>query len=538
MMTTSAVSIQSSLSTAKDKLITFLSSHNIIVSSQYSSSSSSASSSSSDPSSLHSNTSTTTTTTTTTTIQDLLRSIFHLLDESLIKSLVNQAIEERNHNLSNNSVSDHELLGSYGIIIDCMKEVIMEFQDKCGSIMQQLVALGLNRPGTSELDEYISKLYHRHEINYLLRDLIESSIITYSNGGNVRLLNTLKHIHEVFLKYQYTRKGSDASSSSSSSSSSKNISSFQDTPLTTKPSSTSTTTAMTMKNTPTESSSTSSSTSSSSVPISSLAATIPTSVSPIVPSILISHEKAHDDDDDDINDDDVLNEDGLIRAGQLLQSILTTCMGDANKLKAVLMEKCASGEIDDCYFIPVLRDNIEACIANNYKNKQMILEFALKVVVKEVDEFKHRKSSSNNYHHHDDDNDDQVRSRMITSSSSNSSSSRNSSSTTTTTTHAPQFVDDTQRDHHQQKYVLNSDHIEVTLLPDLEGDFIRARDYTPLSSSSSSSTKKKVINNKKKSLKSDLKRGRSRLAMHASETELHCMMMMMVVMVVRQNYTV
>ena len=208
-------------------------------------------------------------------------------------------------------------------------------------------------------------------------------------------------------------------------------------------------------------------------------------------------------------------------------------MGDANRLKTVLIEKCASKEIDDTYFKQVLKDNIEACMANGYKNKQMILEFALKVVVKEVDERRRRRSQK------DDemmmmmqmktsipsyDDDDKMGSMMMTTTTTSN----------TTTTHAPQFVDDSQKGQQQQQYVLNSDHIEVTLLPDIEGDFINAMDYTSSSSSSSSSNnnKKKIINNKKKSLKSDLKKGRSRLAMHASKAVLHCIMMIEMMMTV------
>ena len=63
-----------------------------------------------------------------------------------------------------------------------MKAHIMKRQEVAGINLSQLCNLAYQRNNYIELEEYIRILYSRHQIDYILIDLVQTSLERYSQG--------------------------------------------------------------------------------------------------------------------------------------------------------------------------------------------------------------------------------------------------------------------------------------------------------------------------------------------------------------------
>jgi hypothetical protein len=192
----------------------------------------------------------------------------------------------------------------------------------------------------------------------------------------------------------------------------------------------------------------------------------------------------------------------MVQAGLLLQEMLRDNAGDASALKTDAIQRCLSGEVDD-NFLHVVEDNIKGCREAGYVNKVKVLEYLGGVVRQQLEL--------------------QAQQRDDAHASSAYAGNTNTGGSTTTTHHAPQFVDDaTASARGTKRHISDVDHVEVTLLPDVEKEFINAveasaalRGVAPAAVGAGNSSAK--VNNKKKSVKSAGKKVVQKMATAASE---------------------
>ena len=192
-----------------------------------------------------------------------------------------------------------------------------------------------------------------------------------------------------------------------------------------------------------------------------------------------------------------------VRAGALLCEMLQTSAGDVTALRTNAIERCLTGEIDTP-FLAVLEDNIKGCRDANYVNKLKVLEFLKTAVSAQLDQQKLGTTSNSSY----------------AGNSNNSGSSNSSGGQSTTTHHAPQFVDDaaaSSSGRGSKRSFAEAEHVEVTLLPEVEGHFIDAVEASAaLRGAPASAAHPGKVNNKKKAAKSSAKKLVARMAAAAA----------------------
>lgn len=452
------------------------------------------------------------------TVEELVESNFDTLDDKNMRLLIDRALKERDINLAKGG-KEADLLGSWGVIIDCIKSVTLKRRDRAGNLLQMMVNTGY-KSGPKEMQALLTTLKAQNQIDRVFIDLVSTSYEDCQAQGNPVLTDILKYAKTFLAVMQSKERMAKGTSSASTNSS------------TAKPSIASPAIDKPEPNTKVAAGSKEPATSSSAASPQPLATTSAATASLVEvappssastnytePVSAISGAKSEESIDSEV-------EGKMIKAGLLLQEILRNSAGDVALLKSVVIEHCLRGEIDHL-FTQVLEDNIKGCREANYVNKLKVLEFMKGVISTQLETQARHNSDTFDY---------------------NSKGDReNLSGQIASTHHAPQFVDEGTANPNapyggrgSKRQFAELGHIEVKMLPECEKEFINAREasaalrgtavasssaaYSSVggggdksnSGTSAASTNPNKVNNKKKASKASAKKTVARMAEAAS----------------------
>lgn len=432
------------------------------------------------------------------TVEELVESNFDTLDDKNMRLLIDRALKERDLNLAKGG-KEADLLGSWGVVIDCIKSVTLKRRDRAGHLLQMMVNTGY-KSGPKEMQALLSTLKAQNQIDRVFVDLVSTSLEDCQSQGNAVLTDILKYA-KTFLAVMKSKEKMARGAISPSPSNKPSPAA----PVITKPTAAGSAGG---DGSPQVAVSTEKASSAvgSTAPVTT-AVTEP--VAPPGPAEPVSGIKS------ETAVVDAETENKMIKAGLLLQEILRNSAGDASVLKSVVIEHCLRGEIDSL-FAQVLEDNIKGCREANYVNKLKILEFMKGVIGSQIELQSRQGSDTYDYNVKGD--------------------RGNLSGMITSTHHAPQFVDEGTLNPNapygrgSKRHFAELGHIEVTMLPDCE--FINAREASaamrgapvPSAAASGASTATTTttvnpnkVNNKKKSSKSSAKKTIAKMAEAASK---------------------
>lgn len=399
------------------------------------------------------------------TVEELVESNFDALDDKNMRALIDRALKERDLNASKGG-KEADLLGSWGVIIDIIKATTLKRRDRAGNLLQITVNTGV-KSGPKELQSLLTTLKAQNQIDRVFIDLVTTSYEDCLAQGNDVLADILKYT-KTFLGVLQSKDKLTASNASKASAPK----------------------AAASKEPAVASSSSSSATrkhpSSTAAGVEKSAEKAPAVASPAADSV--EPGSAAD------------KEGRMIRAGLLLQEILRSSAGDAVALKTDVLARCLQGEID-ALFLQVVEDNIQGCRDANYVNKMKVLEFMKGVITAQL-ELQQRQAADSYSSYGQERSDRAAASGQVAS-----------------THHAPQFVDEKNAAQQQgtKRQYAELDHVEVTLVAEVEKEFINAREASAALRGASAESTATKVNNKKKSTKSSNKKHVSKMASAASD---------------------
>ena len=446
-------------------------------------------------------------------------------------------LTERDLNLSKGG-KEEDLLGSWGVVIDTVKAVTLKRRERAGNLLQITVNTGV-KSGPKELQSLLSTLKAKNQIDRLFVDLVSSSLEDCKAQGNEMLADILKYTKTYLgVLNSTTNNNNNTANNSNSNSKTTAAAAPKAGPVSNSPAAPLSSSSSGLPKPPVTSkiggsgpTSSSSSSSSSSVASSGTSSGTKTSSNELPPSSP-AEEEGNITSDNTSATSSKEEEGALIVAGLLLQEMLRTSAGDATALRTEVIQHCITGEIEEVHFMRVLEDNIAGCRAANYVNKLKVLEFIKSVVKKQLEDpygVSGSASASGGVKHF-----------------GSSSTTTGGAGVVNSTHHAPQFVDDVNNPSSsgssrgsKRQYTeysgSNQSHIEVTMLPDVEKEFINVREAsaalrgqalsggaaaagaTQVSSAPAATPNPSKINNKKKSSKSAGKKHIARMAEAASK---------------------
>jgi hypothetical protein len=266
-------------------------------------------------------------------LEKIIEENYPLLNSpKILKSLVDYALQKRDENLQKKNEQEldenerNELLGSWGVIIDIFKDITLKKRERASQMMQKLCQLGY-QVGPEGITSHISELRRDRAIDSVFVDLVSSSYedCQAMNGGK-DILQILKFINTSLQPEKE----------------------FYSQLIT-------------------------------QVEPSSSSPSAPPSVSMAPPSSYQRHDEPIEG----------FDQSELVASGELLQQTITSCQGDAKKLKtAILLNLRAATPppvlMSSGSFLKVLRDNIAACQQASYLNKAKLLQFIEKIIQEEI----------------------------------------------------------------------------------------------------------------------------------------------------------
>eukprot|EP01041_Mallomonas_annulata_P004085 gene4085-8124_t len=328
-------------------------------------------------------------------IQVLVQQNYDLLSEENLRSLVQCALLERDKNISK-GYSDDKLLGTWGVVIDTVKDETLRRRDRALKNMQLLIKLSDNEV---KLNSMLTILKRESQIDNTLKELLRDFLVTSRQNSQLEISRSIELIIRSLASLNEPSTLSGLSTSK------------KDTPIKYGPLKTNTTTVKSNNN---------------------LGST----------NTEIELQKINNNDDDESEDEDEdedeveevfennshENEEQeqklLFEAGTYLRNLLNSCAGDAKRFKDTILTDYKAGLIGK-HFQTVLNDNILACKQAGYINKLKILEFVRTALQDEITA-------------------DNINKQSISDSISNVDNNDNQTISNTdhfTTHHAPKFVD-------------------------------------------------------------------------------------------------
>ncbi|KAJ1432647.1 hypothetical protein B484DRAFT_418094 [Ochromonadaceae sp. CCMP2298] len=268
-------------------------------------------------------------------VEALVESNFDLIDDGVTRKLIDRALAERDTRLAQKG-SDSELLGSWGVIIDAIKEVTLVRRDRAGELLQLIVSTGMQK-GPKELEALVYALRDKGQVDRLLIDLVSTSAQQCKQQGNA-LADILLYC-QAFLEKTKDLKSARVTSPPTLAKAGAGSGSTASSPA---PASTSA---------PASTPASSSASASASTPASSSAS--------------VASEDEEEEEEEEEEDEE---EQAKVAAGTLLRELLKDAAGDASALRMKLQQYVLTGEIG-APFVSVLEDNVAACRAAQYVNK-------------------------------------------------------------------------------------------------------------------------------------------------------------------------
>ena len=99
---------------------------------------------------------------------------YNSLTQEILRAMVDSALKERDEKASEGG-QGNDVLGSWGIIIDTVKEQMEMRRERAGENMQQLIAFGLQGEGKCAMRSFLENLRDKGHIDSVLIDLVKSS---------------------------------------------------------------------------------------------------------------------------------------------------------------------------------------------------------------------------------------------------------------------------------------------------------------------------------------------------------------------------
>ena len=402
------------------------------------------------------------------TVEELVESNFDALDDKNMRALIDHALKERDLNASKGG-KEADLLGSWGVIIDVIKTTTLKRRDRAGNLLQLSVNTGMSS-GPKELQSLLTTLKAQNQIDRVFVDLVNTSYEDCASQQGSEVLADILKYTKTFLGILQSKDKMTAPSSSSSKAVASKI------PTAASPAPVGKPVAAASSGAKSSSGGTKSAEKSA-------------SPAPVLGNTPEPGSAAD-------------TESRMIRAGLLLQEILRTSAGDVVALKTDVLQRCAQGDIDSL-FVQVLDDNIKGCKDANYVNKLKVLEFMRGVIVTKLEAMQRQNADAHSF-------------------GGEASDATAAAGQVTSTHHAPKFVDEHTPQQGTKRSHAEIDHIEVTLLSEVEKEFINAREASAAlrgatTDVANSAVNPNKVNNKKKSSKSSAKKQVSKMASAASE---------------------
>eukprot|EP01038_Epipyxis_sp_PR26KG_P009498 gene9498-12795_t len=256
---------------------------------------------------------------TETTIQQFIEANFSLMREDILKSVVMEALSQRDKNLEKGMTDSATLLGVWGVIIDTMKETIINRRESAEKNFQKLIEFGMEgKKGAAET--HLLNLVATGYVDYLFLGILDET------------MNACKaeNKDEPYFMFEYFKQFITESQNNHNKINTSNINT-------------------------------------------SLKYSSPEKV-------ITSTTPRHDNDVTPASNEEILNEQDLLDSFQLLTKIMDECKGNANILKEYIIKECANKidngpSITTSAFSRVLQDNINACQSAGYHNKLKVLLF-------------------------------------------------------------------------------------------------------------------------------------------------------------------
>ena len=107
-------------------------------------------------------------------LDGLVTKNFHKLDPTILRQLIDRAVSDRNKNVAK-GVETNKLLGQWDVIIDCVKDTILQRRDLAEENFQNLAKVA-QESGQEATTKEIGRLYRTGMIDYLFKDLLNHQV--------------------------------------------------------------------------------------------------------------------------------------------------------------------------------------------------------------------------------------------------------------------------------------------------------------------------------------------------------------------------
>ena len=126
---------------------------------------------------------------------------FDLLDESVLRGLIAAALKDRDENIKQGreASSAEALLGSWGLVIDTVREVTGERQERAGRNFQAIMATA-QQGEPKVVAAALTKLYREQQIDRLFLELLNSTLDECRKAGHAEYVGMLGFFQEVIEK--------------------------------------------------------------------------------------------------------------------------------------------------------------------------------------------------------------------------------------------------------------------------------------------------------------------------------------------------
>ncbi len=260
-------------------------------------------------------------------LNDILNNSFHLLNELILRRLVEEALKYRDESLKNsNNRDDKNLLGYWGEIIDAVHAVTQNKRNLSIKNLQRLVSIG-NENDPKKVINAIKLMSNSNQLDFIFVEMLEETLNQCKNGGPEQEDNAamFTFFSDVIQKI-------------------KSVSAIVDNRAN-----------VNIKN--------------SNIEINQ------SSIENHVPC----DNELESDDEEEVTTEDQANK--LIIIGEYLRELIATGNGDVAHLQSRIIYDIKQARIVDPILLKiVLKDNIDACITAGYSNKAKLFSFLMTTI--------------------------------------------------------------------------------------------------------------------------------------------------------------
>ena len=344
-------------------------------------------------------------------LRDFVDANFDVMDEGILRGLIAAALRNQDDSVKREVKSAAELLGTWGVVIDVVREVTGERQQRAGRNFQAVMAIA-KQGEPKVVAAALTKLFREQQIDHLFLDLLDSTQEECRKAGHDEFVGMLGFFKEVLDKNRIVAVSlaARAAAANTANASSPNTASAKVAVAIPPPApSAGSTSAIAMRTTKSKEAFP------PGVP--------PTSRVEELDSDDEGEDAEDDDDDDDAVDDDDDNDknvevpevgsargpsslsneahdqESLMQAGEYLTYLLETYKGDASALRDRAQSDLCSLSPPKLPFGPaalrqVVSDHLQAASQAGYVNRVQFMKFMLTRVLQPVEEMLARRGDA------------------------------------------------------------------------------------------------------------------------------------------------